>query len=49
MEKMSKIDIGISLAHLSIAAQNQNQTVDFVKEPNMSKPGYEYIVTCKLV
>ena len=49
MDRMSKIDIGIALSHIHIAAQNQGKIVEFLKEKNKDKHGYEYMITCKLV
>jgi len=49
MERMSKIDIGIALAHIYIAAQDQGKNIELLKTNDKIKHGYEYIVTCKLV
>lgn len=49
MERMSKIDIGIALSHIYIAAEDQSKSVELVKEKNKDKRGYEYIITCKII
>ena len=49
MEKMANIDIGIALAHIYIAANDQGKSVKLIKEKNKIIQGYEYIVTCRIV
>jgi nitroreductase len=49
MDRMSKIDIGIALAHIYIAAKNEGKNIGFMKKENNIKSGYEYIITCRLV
>lgn len=49
IEKMSKIDIGIALAHIYIAVKEQGGKIEIIKKENKEKRGYEYILTCKIV
>lgn len=49
MDRMSKIDIGIALAHIYISTQAQGKDIQLLKEDNKVKHGYEYIITCILV
>lgn len=46
-ERMSKIDIGIAMAHIYIAFQKEGKNVEFIKEESEIKKGYSYVVTCK--
>ncbi len=48
-EKMTKVDIGIAIAHIVISAQNEGKTVEFIKKENKMKKGYDYVITCKIV
>lgn len=49
IEKLSKIDIGIALAHIYIAFKEQGKNVEIIKKENKEKRGYEYILTCKII
>lgn len=48
-EKMTKIDMGIAISHLYIAAMSKGKNLQYIKEENKQKKGYEYIVTCKII
>lgn len=42
-ERMSKIDIGISMAHIYIVAQKEVKNIDFSKGESKNKKGYSYL------
>jgi nitroreductase len=45
LETMNRIDIGIALCHLYIAAQNFHKDICFKKELNVANKGYIYILS----
>lgn len=50
-EKMNKVDIGIAMCHLWIAAKHFGRTVEFINDQyaqNNSPAGYYYITTAKI-
>jgi len=50
-EKMNKIDIGIALCHMKLAADHYNQNIEFINNepPKIEQPkGYYYITTVKI-
>lgn len=47
-ERMSKIDIGISMSHIYIAAQKEGRNIEFSKDKSKEKSGYSYVTTCHL-
>jgi nitroreductase len=50
MDRMTKIDIGIALAHIYIAATDQGKKIELsIKTENKVMRGYEYVITCRLV
>jgi len=50
LDRMTKIDIGIALAHIYIAATEQGKKVELsIKTENKVMQGYEYVITCRLI
>lgn len=45
-ERMSKIDIGIAMSHIYIAAQKEGKNIEFSKYGSNNKKGYSYVTTC---
>jgi hypothetical protein len=45
MQSTNRIDMGIGLCHLSIAAENFDMDIEFKRMPDKEKQGYIYIAS----